>query len=186
MPYAVVALVVLVALALPVLSLDTGMPSIKVVPPGDHSRQGYEQVQKAFGAGATGPLQLVTSQGDAATVAAIAGRDPAVAQVMPAQPGANGTALVQAVTRHDPSSADMGRAIDRLRSSLPAGTLVGGAAAENYDLEAALAAKTPLVIGVVLALGFLLLLVALQAPVIAAVGCSPTCWRPAPRSGSAS
>ncbi len=42
--------------------------------------------------------------------------------------------------------------------------------AENHDLEAALSAKTPLVIGVVMALGFLLLLFALRAPVIAAVG----------------
>ncbi len=33
-----------------------------------------------------------------------------------------------------------------------------------------LTAKTPLVVGVVLALGFLLLLVALQAPIIAAFG----------------
>jgi RND superfamily putative drug exporter len=46
--------------------------------------------------------------------------------------------------------------------------LVGGAVAENHDLERALAAKTPLVIGVVLVLGFLLLLIALQAPVVAA------------------
>jgi len=42
--------------------------------------------------------------------------------------------------------------------------------AENHDLESALAAKTPLVFGVVLVLGFLLLLVALQAPLIAAAG----------------
>jgi len=35
-------LLVLVALALPVLGARTGMPSIKVVPPGDHSRVGYE------------------------------------------------------------------------------------------------------------------------------------------------
>ena len=42
--------------------------------------------------------------------------------------------------------------------------------AENHDLEAALSAKTPLVIGVVLGLSFLLLVVALQAPLIAALG----------------
>ena len=42
--------------------------------------------------------------------------------------------------------------------------------AENHDLEAELSAKTPLVIGVVLGLSFLLLVVALQAPVIAALG----------------
>jgi RND superfamily putative drug exporter len=39
--------------------------------------------------------------------------------------------------------------------------------AESHDLEAALRASTPLVIGVVLGLSFLLLVVALQAPVIA-------------------
>jgi RND superfamily putative drug exporter len=48
--------------------------------------------------------------------------------------------------------------------------MVGGAVAENHDLEAALSAKTPVVIGVVLALGFLLLLVALQAPLISLLG----------------
>ncbi len=53
---------------------------------------------------------------------------------------------------------------------MPAGATVGGSVAENHDLEVALAEKTLPVIGVVLLLGFLLLLVALQAPVIAAVG----------------
>jgi putative drug exporter of the RND superfamily len=47
---------------------------------------------------------------------------------------------------------------------------VGGAVAENHDLAATLKAKTPLVMGVVLVLGFVLLLVALQAPLIAAAG----------------
>jgi RND superfamily putative drug exporter len=42
--------------------------------------------------------------------------------------------------------------------------------AENHDLRATLTAKTPLVIGVVLGLSFLLLMVALQAPVIALLG----------------
>jgi RND superfamily putative drug exporter len=77
---------------------------------------------------------------------------------------------VQATPTTDPSSKATGRTIDRLRTALPAGALVGGAAAENHDLERELAAKTPLVIGVVLTLGFLLLLVALQAPLIAALG----------------
>ena len=75
-----------------------------------------------------------------------------------------------AIPRDDPSSRAVGRTIDRLRAELPAVALIGGAAAESHDLAAALSAKTPLVIGVVLVLGFLLLLVALQAPVIAAAG----------------
>ena len=60
--------------------------------------------------------------------------------------------------------------VDRLRTELPPAVQVGGAAAENHDLEKALAAVTPLVLGIVLGLGFLLLLVALQAPLAAALG----------------
>ena len=170
LPYAIGAVVALVALAVPVLSLDTGMPSIKVVPEQDGSRIGYTQVQQAFGPGATGPLQIVASQADAAAVGAAVEADPGIARIMPAQPGADGRSLVLAVPTTDPSADGMGATVDRLRDRLPAGALVGGPAVENHDLEAALAAKTPLVIGVVLGLGFLLLLVALRAPVIAAVG----------------
>src|SRR5947208_8515164 len=79
-------------------------------------------------------------------------------------------ALVQAIPATDPSAAATGRTIDRLRAALPLAALVGGPVAENHDLERTLAAKTPLVIGVVLGLSFLLLLVALQAPLIAALG----------------
>jgi RND superfamily putative drug exporter len=162
---------VLGALAIPVLSLDTGMPSIKVVPTGDTSRQGYELVQQEFGPGAPGALQVVTPAGDERAVGAALAADPGIAQVTPAQPGASGdVVLFQAVPATDPSSDTLGTTIDRLRADLPAGTLVGGAVAENHDLEQELGAKTPLVIGVVLGLGFLLLLVALQAPLIAALG----------------
>jgi putative drug exporter of the RND superfamily len=168
--YGPAATLILVLLALPIIGLKTGMPSIKVVPTHDGSRVGYTQVQQAFGAGAPGALQIVAPQRDAAAVASVARRDPGIARVSPAQPGGNRLALIQAVPTTDPSTSATGRTIDHLRSALPAGALVGGAAAENHDLEQALAAKTPLVIGVVLALGFLLLLVALQAPLIAALG----------------
>ena len=164
------ATVVLVLLALPIVGLKTGMPSIKVVPTSDGSRIGYTQVQKAFGAGAPGALQIVAPKQKVGAVAAVAGRDPGIVRVSPAQAGGNGLALVQATPTTDPSSKATGRTIDRLRGGLPTGALVGGAAAENHDLERALASKTPLVIGVVLTLGFLLLLVALQAPLIAALG----------------
>jgi RND superfamily putative drug exporter len=164
------ATLALVVLALPVVGLKTGMPSIKVVPKSDGSRVGYTQVQQAFGAGAPGALQIVAPQAGAAAVAAAARRDPGIARVLEPQRGGSGLALVQAIPAADPSSRAVGRTIDRLRGTLPAGALVGGAAAENHDLERALSAKTPLVIGVVLSLGFLLLLVALQAPLIAALG----------------
>jgi putative drug exporter of the RND superfamily len=164
------ATLILALLALPVLGLETGMPSIKVVPKGDGSRIGYTQVQQAFGPGAPGALQIVAPRAKTAQVSAVSRRDPGIARVSLPRAGGSGLALVQATPTTDPSSSATGRTIDRLRSALPSGALVGGAAAENHDLEKALRAKTPLVIGLVLALGFVLLLVALQAPLIAALG----------------
>jgi RND superfamily putative drug exporter len=169
LPYGLAALALLVALALPVFSLKTAMPSIKVVPPSDSSRRGYDAAQKAFGSGSTGPLQIVAPRAEAAQAAAAAQRDPGIARVVPPQAGGD-VALLRAIPTTAPSSAATGRTIDRLRVALPRGTLVGGPVAESHDLEAALSAKTPLVIGVVLGLSFLLLMVALHAPVIAALG----------------
>ncbi len=169
--FGIASIGVLVALALPVFWLDTGMPSIAVVPEQDQSRRGYELVQAGFGAGAPGALQVTAPTARAGLVSSILGNDPGIARVLDAVPSASGDlALVSAVPADDPSSAAVGATIDRLRAELPPGALVGGAAAENHDLEQTLAAKTPLVVGVVLVLGFLLLLVALQAPLIAAIG----------------
>jgi RND superfamily putative drug exporter len=167
--YGLAALALLAVLAVPVFALKTAMPSIKVVPTQDNSRKGYEAIQRAFGAGWTGPLQIVAPDAEAAQVATAARRDPGIAHVSPPQLGARGVALVQAIPATDPSARATGAVIDRLRAALPAGALVGGTVAESHDLEAALRASTPLVIGVVLGLSFLLLVVALQAPVIAAL-----------------
>ena len=167
--HGVVALAILIGLALPVTQLKTSMPSIKVVPTSDASRIGYNQVQAAFGPGSTGPLQIVTPAAEATTASRIAARDSGVAALMPTQTSGR-YALITAIPKQDPSNPAVGQTIDRLRAALPAGTLIGGAAAENHDLQAALSAKTPLVIGVVMGLGFLLLLIALQAPLLAAVG----------------
>ena len=43
------------------LACRPAMPSIKVVPTGDHSRVGYEQISAAFGPGAPGTLQVVAA-----------------------------------------------------------------------------------------------------------------------------
>ena len=140
------------------------MPSIKVVPTGDTSRVGYNQVQSAFGAGAPGALQIVTPAARGA-----AGSQPPSTPTLASPPSCR-PSLMRRQARADPGRARhrasdpaVGQTIDRLRSSLPGGTLVGGAVAENHDLEARSRA-TPLVIGVVLTLGFALLLIALQAP----------------------
>lgn len=167
--YGLAATAILVVLALPVLGLQTGMPSIKVVPESDGSRVGYAQVQEAFGPGAPGTLQVVAPATEAEAVSQVLSGDREIANVAPAITSGS-TALVLATPTADPSDPEVGATIDRLRSSLPPQALVGGAAAENHDLEKALSGRTALVLGVVLVLGFLLLLAALQAPVIAAVG----------------
>jgi len=169
-PYGLAALVALVALALPILGLKTGMPSIKVVPEEDGSRQGYALVQQAFGPGGTGPLQIVGPAARADRAIAVARADRNIAHVLPPQPGTDGRVLIHAIAKTDPSDPRTGETIDRLRAALPHGVLIGGAAAENHDLERALGDKTALVMGVVIGLGFLLLLVALQAPILAAAG----------------
>ena len=169
--YGLLALALLVALALPVLGMRTGMPSIAVVPNSDPSYIGYQQVAQAFGPGAPGMLQVVGPAGAATTARDVLAADPGIAAVLPAQPSADGrTVLIQAMPASDPSAKALGTTVDRLRTELPAAVQVGGAAAENHDLEKALAAVTPLVLGIVLGLGFLLLLVALQAPLAAALG----------------
>jgi putative drug exporter of the RND superfamily len=165
------ALAALLLLASPVIGLRTGMPSIKVVPAGDTSRVGYGQVQSAFGAGAPGALQIVTPAGTRQAAARDLQMAQGIAVVMPAQLDPSGRlALIQAIPSTGPSDPAVGRTIEQLRSTLPGGSLVGGAVAENHDLEKALSRATPWVVGVVLTLGFVLLLVALQAPVIALVG----------------
>ena len=95
--------------------------------------------------------------------------DDGLARVLPAQT-AGGSMLMQAIPVGDPSGDVVRTTITRLRQTLPPTALIGGAVAENLDLEQALADATPMVIGVVLAVGFLLLLVALRAPVIALAG----------------
>ncbi len=168
--YGAPALIVLLVLAAPVLGLRTGMPSIAVVPAEDSSRVGYEQVVDGFGPGAPGQLQLVGPSSEIDEAQRIAAKDPGVAQASPPIAGAEGLAMVQVVPTVDPSDPELGQTVARLRDALPSGVLLGGAAAENYDLETALNRYTPIVIGVVLVLGFLLLLFAFQAPLVAAIG----------------
>ncbi len=166
------SVVVLLALAAPVLGLRTAMPSIEVLPEDASARVGYDQVQESFGEGAPGALQVVVPEDQAREAGRVLGQDPGVAAAMQPQPAQDGSrlVLVQAVPTVDPSDPELDGIVDRLRADLPDGALVGGAAVENLDLKAQLDESTPLVIGVVLVLGFVLLLIALQAPLISLLG----------------
>ena len=170
--YGGIALIVLLALAAPILGLRTAMPSIKVLPTDAPARIGYDRVQTAFGPGAPGMLQIIAPKDDAAAATKALSADPGIAVALPGTPAADGTAytLVQAMPKVDPSDPALAQTVDRLRTELPDGVLVGGAAVENLDLKTQLDHSTPWVIGIVLGLGFVLLLIALQAPLIALLG----------------
>ena len=166
------AVVVLIALAVPVFGLQTAMPSIAVLPDDASARVGYDQVKESFGEGAPGTLQVVVDTEDATSTIRTLGMDPGIIATMSPQPADDGsdTVLVQAMPTVDASDPELADTVDRLRGDLPDSALVGGAAVENIDLKSQLDESTPLVIGVILALGFLLLLVALQAPLISLLG----------------
>nr|WP_245554256.1 MMPL family transporter [Nocardia takedensis] len=173
-PFAVAALAVLVGLSIPALGLKVAMPSIQVVPSDAPVRQGYALVQEQLGPGAPGALQIVTPASEAAETARLAAGGEGIAMVTPAYPAADGTDLVmmRALPTVDPSDARMGAIVDDLRARLPAQALVGGAPAENLDLQSALNHYLPIIVAVILTLGFLLLLIALRAPLIAVIGTS--------------
>ncbi|WP_344663318.1 MMPL family transporter, partial [Catenulispora subtropica] len=150
--YGLPALAVLLALAAPLLGLRTSMPSITVVPKDASARVGYTQVQQAFSPGMPGTLQIIAPTAQADTVRATAAATPGIAAVTPATPAPDGSglAMIQAVPTVDPSDKALGTTVDRLRADLPHEAKVGGAAVENLDLQHALNAKTPLVLGAVL------------------------------------
>lgn len=170
---ALAALGVLVVAATPVIGLRTSMPSITIIPASANARIGYNQVTQSFGPGTPGTLQVLVPAGRQPAALAALEHTPGIAAVIPG-PTAQGWTLDQAVPATGPSTSATGATIDRIRHALPPGSLVGGAAAENHDLQQALTSRTPLVFGVLAAMGFLLLLVALGAPLIALAGVAVT------------
>ena len=159
--------IVIGVLAWPVTALRTGMPSITIIPSSQSARIGYTEVVKAFGPGAPGTLSVLVPTAETSRAEQVLAADSGVATVMPGAQSAAGMTLMQVVPTTDASAPATGATIDRLRTELPGGSLVGGAAAENHDLEKALSARTPLVFGLLFALGFLLLLIALGSPLLA-------------------
>lgn len=170
--WGLVSLLVLLALAAPILGLKTAMPSIKVLPEDASARVGYDVVQAELGEGAPGAIGVVVDSDQAAATLKVLADDPGLAGVLPGMKAADGADLEMftAVPTVDPSDPELAQTVDRLRADLPSSALVGGAAVENLDLQSQLDESTPIVVAVVLALGFLLLLVALQAPLISLLG----------------
>ncbi|MFB7610458.1 MMPL family transporter [Streptomyces gardneri] len=173
-----VAAVVMGVLALPTLSLHLGTSDQGNGPATATTRQAYDLIAEGFGPGVNGPLTLVAGLDGAddrvaldqlpAALSATKG----VASVSPVMYNSSGdTAVLTVVPDSSPQSKATSDLVDRLRTDvLPAaesGTSldvhVGGVTASYDDFAEIIIGKLPLFVGVVIALGCLLLLLAFRS-----------------------
>ncbi|MGW8352672.1 MMPL family transporter [Streptomyces wedmorensis] len=173
-----VAVLVMGVLALPTLSLHLGTSDQGNNPATATTRQAYDLLAEGFGPGVNGPLTLVAGL-DGADDRVALDRLPAaltaaegVASVSPVTYNSAGdTAVLTVVPDSSPQSKATSELVDRLRQDvLPeaeAGTSlqvhVGGVTASYDDFAEIIVGKLPLFVGVVIALGCLLLLLAFRS-----------------------
>ncbi|WP_411072089.1 MMPL family transporter [Streptomyces sp. cmx-4-25] len=173
-----VAAVVMAVLALPTLSLHLGTSDQGNNPATATTRKAYDLLADGFGPGVNGPLTLVAGL-DGADDRVALDRLPAalsatkgVAGVSPVTYNSSGdTAVLTVVPDSSPQSKATSELVDQLRQDvLPraeAGTSldvnVGGVTASYDDFAEIIVGKLPLFVGVVIALGCLLLLLAFRS-----------------------
>ncbi|MGW7433110.1 MMPL family transporter [Streptomyces sp. NPDC054861] len=172
------AAVVMLVLALPTFSLHLGTSDQGNNPAGSTTRQAYDLLAEGFGPGVNGPLTLVARIDGAddrvafAELPAVLENTRGVASVSPViTNGAGDTAVLTLVPETAPQSQATSDLVDRLRGEvLPRaehGTSldvhVGGVTASYDDFAEIIVGKLPLFVGVVIALGCLLLLVAFRS-----------------------
>ncbi|GAB2598725.1 MMPL family transporter [Streptomyces capparidis] len=178
---AAVAVVVMAALAIPTLSLRLGSSDQGNNRESTTTRQAYDMLADGFGPGFNGPLTIVAetpAPGDHAALeklVAAARETEGVAQaaVMPAKPDAK-YAIAQIVPTTSPQDKATDELIDRLRADVvpeaergsTMQAYVGGQTAIFKDFAAVLMDKLPMFIGIIVALGFLLLLIAFRSLVV--------------------
>jgi len=170
---------VLLTLAIPLLSIETGTQAIKQFPKDSDVRIGNELASKQLGGG-TDPVQMVASFDSAGQArkdhVAIAGfartieSTPGVSAVAP--PAFSGSSVLVQATPSAPSESDATIAlVERLRDSVvPATALahvarvdVGGETARSQDARAQVSGSMWKIILFVLALSYLVLMVMLRS-----------------------
>ncbi len=178
------ALVILIPLAIPVLSLNLGQKDVGALSTSTTARQAYDQISQNFGAGVNGPLIVAvslkssaknTSDSRLATLQKDVSQTHGVAAVTPMQLDKAGTtAFFNAVPTKGPAEDATTDLVNNLRGSVipqaEKGTnmtaYVGGTTASYIDLASNISNKLPLQIAVVIALSFLLLTLAFRTVVI--------------------
>ncbi|WP_128379266.1 MMPL family transporter [Streptomyces cavernae] len=166
---AALALVVMVVLALPVLSLRLGATDQGNDNASTTTRKAYDLLAEGFGPGFNGPLQVVSDSGDPdALLRGIRGTD-GVARAV-ALPPAQGVTVIQVIPTTSPQSEETDRLIDTLRDRVipdaGAKAHVGGVTAVSKDFASVTGDRLPLFIATIIGLGFLLLLIAFRSLVV--------------------
>ena len=173
-PAFLAALVLLVVLALPVFSLRLGFGDAGNRVTSDTTRQAYDLLSEGFGPGFNGPLLLVAEMpdgsGDAAAIerlSATLNETPGVAFASAPIPNEAGdAAIVQVFPTTSPQEEATDDLVKRLRDDVIPETMqgtgvdvaVGGLPAAVRDFSAYTFRMLPVVVGIVLALSFLLLM----------------------------
>jgi uncharacterized membrane protein YdfJ with MMPL/SSD domain len=180
-----IGVLILLALAFPVLGLRTGTAGVESLPNDTFAKSGALALERSFpGTSTTDPAQVVISGGitTPGVTAAIARFEASIADDRDfgsshMQIADNGdVALISIPLVGDPDHTQARRGLERLRTDLiPAafrGTdttvLVGGATAENVDYSDVINHWLPIVLSFVLGLSFLLLTLVFRSLVIAA------------------
>jgi putative drug exporter of the RND superfamily len=174
----VAAVVVLVVLAIPLLSMRQAFSDDGNEPASLTTRQAYDLLSAGFGPGFNGPLIIAAElrgPDESAAVNALDARIravPGVASVAPAvfDPAGDAAVIVVDPTT-SPEAAQTANLVAALRGRvIPAATagsgvtaLVGGETAGGVDASAYLAGRLPWVVAVVIGLGFVLLTVAFRS-----------------------
>ncbi|MBM3677684.1 MAG: MMPL family transporter, partial [Actinobacteria bacterium] len=185
---AALSIAALVALAAPILDFPTGQAGVRAFPDRLASKQGFEILEREFGAGTIDQVQIVLS-GRVTTPTAVAAverlratieRDPAFSRAEARLAEDGEAALVSAFVAGDSREGVAVDAVKRLRATVvpeiaePAGLegFVTGTTAEVIDYQALTSDWLPIVFVFVLALSFVLLLVAFRSLVmpIVAIG----------------
>jgi RND superfamily putative drug exporter len=178
------AVAVLAALAVPALSIRVGEADASSDPAGSASRQYYEMMSPAFGAGIDAPLVLVAETPDAGSVSALdrlaaaLPSVPGVASVSSISPVRPGLQVLQVTPSSSSGAQATAHLVDHLRDTvIPDGetnsrleVLVGGEAATNIDVAHALMGRLPIYLGLVAVFGFLLLVLAFRSLLVPLVG----------------
>jgi len=166
---AVFALVVMAVLAFPVLSLRLGATDQGNDNASTTTRKAYDLLADGFGPGFNGPLQVVTSSGDTATLVKDIEATKDVARVA-ALPRTGGVTVIQVVPKTSPQSVETDDLIDTLRDKVipEAGATghVGGVTAISKDFASVTGDRLPLFVATIIGLSFLLLLLAFRSLVV--------------------